>query len=508
MPHLFVLIGYLLFLTNAFGKTTSDLWGEEGELWSPSGRLPDFSYAGYRFGEEPLPMPPVTANVKDYGAKGDGITDDTASFRRAIAETKEGAILIPEGRYMLSDIIWIEKPNIVLRGEGPDETILVFTTELEDVKPQMRATTTGRPTSRYSWYAGFLWVNGTINSEPISEVTSEAMMGDQTLALADVPSVKVGERVVIELTDDDEQSLVSHLYSEDPGNTSKIKNPTIIKFVSRVESVDGESVKLERYLPFDVRSEWSPMLKTYEPTVSEVGIEDLTIHFPVKPYEGHFTERGMNGIGMNGASDCWVRNVRIENCDSGIILYSNFCTVDGVVFTSDREPTDGDTGHHGLRSGVDCLFQNFDFQTSFIHDLGLSYRNWGNVFKNGIGTRLSLDHHKGVTFDNLFTDLYVGSGERVWRSGGGSDLGRHCGARGTFWGIHSDQPIPLPPNSFGPDSINIVGIDTEAASIMQPGGKWVETINSDNLYPTDLHAAQLERRLSKKKGSDQHPVGH
>ena len=34
---------------------TSALWGAHGERWTPDGRLPDFSYAGYHCGEAPLP---------------------------------------------------------------------------------------------------------------------------------------------------------------------------------------------------------------------------------------------------------------------------------------------------------------------------------------------------------------------------------------------------------------------------------------------------------------------
>ncbi len=50
----------------------SELWGEKGERRDPRGRLPDFSYAGYHMGEKPIPDVPVRANVKKFGAKGDG----------------------------------------------------------------------------------------------------------------------------------------------------------------------------------------------------------------------------------------------------------------------------------------------------------------------------------------------------------------------------------------------------------------------------------------------------
>jgi hypothetical protein len=215
--------------------------------------------------------------------------------------------------------------------------------------------------------------------------------------------------------------------------------------------------------------------------VSEVGIEELAISFPVKPYKGHFTERGMNAIAMNGVSDGWIRNVKISNCDSGVFVAGSFCTVDGLVIDGVRKPTRGDTGHHGVTLGHDCLFQNFDIRTKFIHDITMSNRQAGNVVKNGKGSNLSFDHHKRAPYENLFCNIDVGDGGQIWRCGGGRDLGKNCGARGTFWCIRAKKDINGPRSSFGPDSINIVGVKTREKSTMNPEGKWFEAIPPDEL---------------------------
>ncbi|HEX6718765.1 MAG TPA: glycosyl hydrolase family 28-related protein, partial [Pyrinomonadaceae bacterium] len=87
---------------------TSDLWGVNGERWNPRSRLPDFSYAGYHSGETPLPKVPRGVSVKDFGAKGDGKTDDTAAFLKALATVKSGAIEVPAGHYIITDILEIK----------------------------------------------------------------------------------------------------------------------------------------------------------------------------------------------------------------------------------------------------------------------------------------------------------------------------------------------------------------------------------------------------------------
>ncbi|MDP7308299.1 MAG: glycosyl hydrolase family 28-related protein, partial [Roseibacillus sp.] len=336
----------------ASGQTLSELWGRTGEVWKPGGRLPDFSFAGYHFGEDPLPeIEPVT-NVLHFGAKGDGRTDCTKAFIKAIEATREGTILIPAGRYLISDIIWIEKSNIVLRGEGPGKTVIHVTEELENVRPNMGATTSGRPTSNYSWSGGFLWIRGNLRQQPITAITSETRRGAKTLTLQKSANLKEGQRVTVTLRDDEQKTLLNHLYSGDPGGTKKIARPVTPGMVSRIASVRGQEITLERSLRFDVRKSWTPILKTFDPTVCEVGIENLTISFPVKPYRGHFTERGMNGIAMNDVADCWVRNVEITNGDSGIYLSGMFCTIDGLTLSSSRQPKGGTTGHHGVQFGT------------------------------------------------------------------------------------------------------------------------------------------------------------
>ncbi len=79
-------------------EKTSELWGSSGEAWTPESRLPDFSQAGYRRGEEPYRIPAETVSVKAFGAKGDGTTDDTEAFKQAIASGAGKRVSIPEGR--------------------------------------------------------------------------------------------------------------------------------------------------------------------------------------------------------------------------------------------------------------------------------------------------------------------------------------------------------------------------------------------------------------------------
>lgn len=126
---------------------TSELWGTQGELWTPSSRLPDFSFAGYQSGISPIPSPPAVVNVRDFGAIGNGIADDTNAFEAAIAAATNGAVWIPAGRYQISRVLYIRKSNLVLRGAGQGATTLVFTkhlSELIGLPPGQPASKVGR----------------------------------------------------------------------------------------------------------------------------------------------------------------------------------------------------------------------------------------------------------------------------------------------------------------------------------------------------------------------------
>ena len=76
----------LIAATAATAAETSELWGKNGEKWRPQSRLPDFSYAGYHCGEAPLPNLPRGVSVKDFGARGDGVADDSQAFLDALAK--------------------------------------------------------------------------------------------------------------------------------------------------------------------------------------------------------------------------------------------------------------------------------------------------------------------------------------------------------------------------------------------------------------------------------------
>ena len=487
-------------ISNASAAETemSQLWGLTGERWKRSGRLPDYSYAGYHRGERPLPELQPDVSVKDFGAVGDGTTDDTAAFKRALNQSGGKVIAVPPGRYLITDIIEIRDSGTVLKGAGPRQTVIHVPKPLEKIRSNMGATTSGQPTSNYSWSGGIIWAKGRWDGKMLSKVTEPAQRGATALVVDQPNRFDVGDELRLSLRDDRNRGLTHHLYADDPGNFDNLRGVQE-NWTARVVDVDHETRRIvfDRPLRTDVRPQWEPALYQAGGTLEEVGIENLAFEFPVTPYKGHFTELGYNAIAYSDVRNGWVRNVAIQQADSGLFISGANNTVTGVVWTSNRQRDTGRnaTGHHGIiLSGTDQLLSDFDFRTKFIHDITMTRGSAGNVVRDGRGEDLTFDHHKYANHANLFTDVDAGLGTNIFMSGGGAKLGRNCGAWTTWWNVRTDRPVRFPAG-WATDMINIVGVRSDDQSVTNADGRWFEAISPGRLRPADLYEAQLKRRL-------------
>jgi hypothetical protein len=120
--------------------------------------IQDFSYAGYRRGEESIPT--VTGPIFDvtsYGADPGGSSDSTKAIQNAInaaAAAGGGIVFLPAGEFRISlqggQCLTLSSSNIILRGAGTSQTFLLNTsTSMRDksvvrVGPSSATTGTAR----------------------------------------------------------------------------------------------------------------------------------------------------------------------------------------------------------------------------------------------------------------------------------------------------------------------------------------------------------------------------
>jgi len=468
----------------------SELWGVDGERWSRSSRLPDFSWAGYRNGTAPPTAPPA-ANVHDYGAVGDGDADDTEAFLAAIADTA-GVLEVPAGRYRIEQPLKITKSDVVLRGAGPDRTTLFFPRSLRE------AIGVGPFGGRHGWAwgGGWIWLEGAAPTatQPLATVVEPAERGSDRLRVASTANLTAGTRIRLVQYEIDDGSLTRHLHNGHAlGGKCWIEHPgtSVMDWTVRLAEVGDDWVRLEQALRIDVDPRWSPAIHPVIPTVREVGIEELTIEFPETEYAGHHLEPGYNAVYFSDVADSWVRNVRTIHSDSALSFWhSRTSTATGLEVK-------GRSGHYGinLAASQDCLVTDFEIANRSLHDLSVAMLANGNVFSNGRGVAINFDHHRGAPYENLFSDIDVGESwrrRRLWDSSYTAS-GHYSAARETFWNIRpriSTRWLPAWPQQ------NIIG------ALKQPEASphdrslddtWVEAV--PELAIRDLHRAQLTRRM-------------
>ncbi|MDH3255493.1 MAG: glycoside hydrolase family 55 protein, partial [Acidobacteriota bacterium] len=144
----------------------------------------------------------MRVDVRDFGAVGDGVTDDSDAFIAAIDAAVDGAVFIPAGRYVITKVLAIRKSGIVLRGEDRDSTILYFPKTLHEI---LGAGRDGGPTG-WSWGGGWIWVNPNLNrgdsNGPVwneglvlARVTSAAPKGQTWIEVEDSSAISAGQWV-------------------------------------------------------------------------------------------------------------------------------------------------------------------------------------------------------------------------------------------------------------------------------------------------------------------------
>lgn len=351
----------LLFTSSVlYSREHSKLWGRNGELWKPDGtlsKLLDFTNVGYRQGEVPIPNYPRGVNVRDFGAVGDGVRDDTQAFKDAIAACPENsAVIVPVGRYTITDQIRIGRNNIVLRGEDMYRSVIWFPkylTELITFEPGVfpKELVAAAHDANGKPYAGRLLY------EELE------------------PHDKDGKPVEVK------KGLMRLLRGQHPKNSGFF------------HLHDG----------------------------SGMGIENLSFEFREQPKGGHWETIGADAIQYVKLKDSWVRNVSIKNADHAIRINGcKNASVLNIVLDQYilRSGGGGAVGHMGisLNDSHYCLVHQIELTGMWIHDIVTGGADGHNVYSRIKGTDLKLDHHSQGGQWQLHTEIDFGKGTRPFSS--------------------------------------------------------------------------------------------
>jgi hypothetical protein len=429
------------------------LWEQYRKSPDTHPNLPNCSYAGYRYGETPIPrLDGPVFNVRELGAAGDGVADDTKAFSRAVAYAGKagGVVYAPAGVYNVSRVL-LGKSGIVLRGDGPERTILSFERPLSELEGA-QAHSGGE--SEYSWSGGLIhvgpkadfnggklkrgeWYGWSKGGAILAKVVKPAKRGDSTLTVKAAGTLKPGQRIFVTWRNPPDHSLLKHMAGSRALAKYPWKKATLLTDSARVlwpaeiESVLGRTITLRQPLRLDVLPKWDVEILANARFVEEVGVEDLGLRFSSGQPARHHFEKGFNGIFFHRALNSWARNVEIENADNGVIIDgAKNVTIEGLRLTGSR------LFHHGTfaKSAHDCLLTDFLIEAPMFHGINADLWGSGNVWRRGVMKHGIFDMHHGLSFDLIRTDIEI---HNDGSAGGGDSAGPIQGARVAHWNIRA-----------------------------------------------------------------------
>ncbi len=440
-------------------------------------RLPDFSYAGYNHGVGEIPIAKgKVIDVTEFGVTADDEIDDSKAMLKALdaAHKTKGAVIVqlPKGRVIISDILRIQRSDIVLRGAGSslDGTDLHFprplqmidkTDYLDEIREYLKKYDKRQREedknidelfSEYSWTGGFIWIQkeGTRaaayleEKDPAITVLSEATLGTagaRKVEVSNTEDLNVGDVVELQWLNREGEGgpLLKEIYGD--GDTGKkigshhwtFPERPLVRQKTEILAISGNTVTISDPLLHKISDEIPAQFAKWD-HLTNVGIEDIHISFPASPYFGHHLERGYNGIYLTSVFDGWVRDVTFLNADTGILSYNSAnVTISDITTNGDRR------AHYSVHAGNvhNFLIENLTVNNSPIHSLSLNTQSTKTVFKNAIVNEASvLDQHAGANHQNLFDNITLnvdalrdkngpyypiwdGSGAGYWQPGHG-----------------------------------------------------------------------------------------
>jgi hypothetical protein len=488
--------------------------------------LPDYSYAGYRWGEVSLPTSEGTVvEAVDHGVVPDDGSDDTEALLRTmeVADSIQGPVIVrlPAGRILLREILFIERGNIVVQGQGSgrEGTTLTVTRPMREMEvPQEYESRLSDGTSPFSWQGGVLWSRVAPEKQrssksPITEATV-GRRGHRVFYLEHGTGIQSGDVIRLRWFNrsGENSTFLHHVYcSSDLSYGGRLVDPQkeLVTQEVTVTEVEGRRITVKEPLLHDIRPDWGVDV-TRAQLLEEIGITGLRIVFPDVEYAGHHKEQGYNGVYLNNVIHGWIQDVTVENVDAGFIFSKRTKNI-----TAQKIQVNGRNGHHGiLVRGYGILVEDFEVHANFLHSLTFGTAARSSVYTGGYVWMAKLDQHRGVNHQNLYEDLeieYIRPFPHPLFRHGGSEAtwGPTAGAFNTFWNLSVKTR-----RSEG-KSVWMVGKETEAPrgriiglhSVSGPRldieygpASHVEGLNQSGIAVPSLYKYQHRRRVQGRRG--------
>ncbi|MGF1776739.1 DUF4955 domain-containing protein [Vibrio nomapromontoriensis] len=464
----------------------SDLYSGENKTDQPV--LNNFSYAGYHFGEKPIPTSMLVNHeassftaedikydqttgyriflVDDYGANANDGKSDKQAIKRAVSEAERyvgkdaerGAIVqFSAGRYRINEAsdmtsidpaskldvldgqtIKIRSSNIVLRGMGQTATELYMSQPLLPVDSSKMWTT-----PRIIKFEGNS--KGTHSSRVIASLVGGA---SKSITLSSTKGFEAGDWVRLSGKISRKEIIEKQVYPYqlEASWTAINRSLNIVEY-HQITEVEGDGLVFKAPVQIDIDPQDTWLVEAYEP-IENVGIEHLTLRgnwqekfkHHARSKDGTIHDSAWSLLELNNVVNGWVKQVTLADFNAGVQLSATgYSTVRDVLLT-------GTPGHLSLQfnASFNNLSMDVNDESNAWHAPGFSHRASSNVhLRTRYLASTSSDLHGAQPRINLFDNLKGGWIPSRWGAAI-SNLPNHLAGL-TYWNF---EHIGAPQTGF------------------------------------------------------------
>jgi hypothetical protein len=507
--------------------------------------LQDFSTAGYQRGERVLPQVegPVF-DVRDHGADPEGLQDSTPAIQAAIdaaGKAGGGVVWLGEGTFRVAPApdalhaLWIQHPNVVLRGAGSGKTFLF--------NPETRMH--NRSVLRVGAADGGNWRR----EETLTAIREDLRGPTSVIPVEDLGDIRADDWVVLR-ADATEAFIADLSMRELWGNEAARLNLGGPLFYRQVLRVDAEAKKLHIDAPIRfvlLRRDQARVSRT-PPLLENVGLEGFSLGNAQHPQSGkgwgeedyrnenlpahdaHFATL----VSWRGAQHGWMRDVasyRPAGNSLDVHMLSNgvdLCFARGITLENVRmsRPQYGGGGGNGymirFSAAQECLALDCEVSWNRHGFVFSGMQTSGNVIRGGRAAHTGWqgeggrtngrgsDHHMHLSQSNLIDSVQLDRDffQAAWRGRWGNTAHALTATHIVYWNLEGLDYFPK--HEWIVDSEQfatgyIIGTRGPAPAIKLSKQSPAQTDPPDHveglgrggdLLPRSLYDDQLRRRLS------------
>ncbi|MDL2241450.1 DUF6298 domain-containing protein [Bacteroidales bacterium OttesenSCG-928-L03] len=450
-------------------------------------RIPDFSYAGYRAGDEAIPQD-IPIRIWVTPIEGDATEQLQAALDElaVLSPDKDGfrgVVLLSPGEYRVSGSLHIRQSGIVLRGSGVGEggTRLIATGKdrrtlirVQGVNDKQLGDT----------------IRITDNYVPVNAFSAQVKPGH---------SLKVGDRIMVYRPSTPQWivDLGTHIFGGGISYLGWKPGDYDLSWDRTIREINGNLVSWDAPITTALDEQYgggSLIPYSWSGRISQVGVENLELISEYDWSNPKDEAHAWTGISLESVEDAWVRNIVFKHLAGSAVLLLETAKRVTVEDCKSLEPVSEIGGHRRntfLTLGQQTLFQRLYSEEGF-HDYAVGFCAPGpNAFVQchaelpyGFSGPIS-SWASGVLYDVVNINGHALSYKNRTQDGQGAGWNA---ANSVFWQCTASRvDCEAPPTAQN----WAFGIWSEFSG----NGHWEDSNN--HIRPRSLYYAQLQDRLGE-----------